>query len=62
MGNLLIVPLLHSMSNKLRNVFAYKQEDVTGDWLVYPSASVLFEFKLRTKQLLNVKNALYQLP
>jgi len=37
------------------------QEEVTGDWLVYPFASVPFEFELRTKHLQNVKNALYQL-
>jgi len=55
------VQLLHSVSNTLRKIFAYKQEEVRGGWLVYSSASVHFELELRTKHLQNVKNALYQL-
>jgi hypothetical protein len=41
MGNFWIVPLLHSVSNTLRKIFASKQEEVTGDWLVYPSLQYL---------------------
>ena len=62
MGNFWIVPQLHSVSNTLRKVSASKVEEVTGDWLVYPPASVPFEFELRTKHLKKAKNEIYQLP